>query len=222
MIFANQSLPIVHRYIGDGKDPRIEVCLGTNDKHGKPLSIEIPISFRNQKYFERGVHKNLTLDCTEPGRPRIIEKEEPYVCDENSDCYAIISTHRETTAYGNGRVYDGCEAGKKIEVIAIAIGSDSDIDGKLNWYDYVLKVPYRGEFYVQWSGFLLGHDCMTCWHLRDDSDDVISTRLVDSYFDNKPLPNTTSGASLPYLYDDRERMILRTCPVIRNAIMLEP
>lgn len=222
MVFLNQSLPIVHRYVGEGKDPRIEICLGTNDKHGKALSIELPISFRNDKFLERGIHEDLTLDCTEPGRPRVIKKPVPYTCDSESDCFAIITTHRETTVGGNGRVYDGCEAGKKIEVIAIAIGYDNDNESGCNWYDYVLKVPYHGEFYVQWSGFLFGHDCMPCWYLRGDDEEVISVRIVDASFDDKPLANITSGARLPYAYDAREKLHIRKGLVMRDAIMIEP
>ena len=215
MVFINKSLPIVHRYLGNSNDPRVEVCLGTNTEGGKTISIELPTAYRNRPYFERGIHHDLELDYSDPSHLRIVYKKPGHVCDHETECCAIVTTRLEATAFGNGRVYDANIFNKSVGVIAIAIGNDDKRCPNNNWYDYVLRVPHGAEFYVQWSGFRYGHDCMTRWYLRDDREDVINSLVVNATSDN--IQNR-----LPYFYDEFEELKFRTDTVPEEAIMLEP
>ena len=208
MIFLNQSLPIQRRYMSDDPTPKLEVCLG--NKSGEVVAIELPSSFLKKSFLERGMHHDLTLEDPYVRRLRVVERED-------KTCYGIISTYRESTAFGHGCVYDSSEAGREIRVYAKATGFDTDSKDSY-WHDYVLGIPERGEFFVQWSGYKLGVDCMTCWHqlLSDDmASFVMSQQLTEDW------PRTSAGTRflLPYYYINDVYCVRKPGPG-REATML--
>lgn len=213
MLFLNCSQRIQRRYVYDGD--KLEIVLGTENQYGKPVRIELPRSFHFDEFIQRGCHPELSLDCSDPKRLRIIN-----VAAENSsstDCYAIITSHRESTERGNGRVFDGSGKENRIEVIAQAIGSDCNDDSSRNWHDFVLLLPFGSEFFVQWSGYKYGHDCTPIWHKRGE--DVFSFTM-DAFFREKTRIAICPESALSYQYDDDEEYVETGRSHLRQAIEL--